>query len=380
MAFASFMPRLPEIRDRIEVDLATLGLVLTLATVGGLVGSGLSGPAVRRLGTRGAMLAGAIGVIVTLPVIGLVTSPPALLVGLAVLHLFDVIADVSMNLQGSWLSSRRPTPVISRLHGLWSVGTVVGGLGASLAASRLSLQAHLAVVSVVLLLALLYVGPRLLSAEAMADDTDQGSRAESRHEAGPGVAPRGSARVGTGVSRRRRMLIVGALSIATIALELIPSEWASIRLTDDLAASGGVAGLAFVAVTVGMVVGRFAGDTLTQRLGGERLSRLAASLSIVGIVIGGAGPSQPLAIVGMGLAGLGASVLFPRLYDQAARSPDRPEAALGALTAGTRVGAFTVPVSVGALAATDTVSVGAAMIIVAALPAVALIGATFRSR
>ena len=40
---------------------------------------------------------------------------------------FDVLVDVSMNMQASWLSARRHTPVMNRLHGLWSLGTVVGG-------------------------------------------------------------------------------------------------------------------------------------------------------------------------------------------------------------------------------------------------------------
>ncbi|MCP4222575.1 MAG: MFS transporter, partial [Actinomycetia bacterium] len=58
MVFASFIPRLPEIRDRIEIDLATLGLLLTLGSLGGLAGSAICGPVIQRFGTRRAMIGG----------------------------------------------------------------------------------------------------------------------------------------------------------------------------------------------------------------------------------------------------------------------------------------------------------------------------------
>ena len=128
MVFASFIPRLPEIGNRLDVDLAQLGLLLTLGSVGGLAGSALCGPVIQRIGTKRTMIGGALGLTLSLQIIGFATAPAVFLVGLMAMHL---VTDVSMNLQDSWLSARRSTPVISRLHGLWSVGTVVGGIGAS---------------------------------------------------------------------------------------------------------------------------------------------------------------------------------------------------------------------------------------------------------
>ena len=47
---------------------------------------------------------------------------------LMVLLFFDIFIDVAMNVQGSALSARRHAPVMNRLHGLWSLGSVAGGV------------------------------------------------------------------------------------------------------------------------------------------------------------------------------------------------------------------------------------------------------------
>ena len=68
-----------------------------------------------------------------------------------------------MNVQGSVLSSRRRTPVMNRLHGLWSLGGVTGGVVTVLVnRADISVQVHLAVVTVALLAVSLFVVPGLL--------------------------------------------------------------------------------------------------------------------------------------------------------------------------------------------------------------------------
>ena len=71
----------------------------------------------------------------------------------------DGIVDVAMNLQGSWLSARRHAPVMNRLHGLWSLGAMAGGVVAAQAAALgVSLEVHLVTVAVLLATAVVFVG------------------------------------------------------------------------------------------------------------------------------------------------------------------------------------------------------------------------------
>src|SRR3546814_3561645 len=60
-----------------------------------------------------------------------------------------------------------------------------------------------------------------------------------------------------------------------------------------------------------MVVGRVGGDVLVDRAGAEAARRGGSALSLVGVVLVAASPSEPVAWVGFALAGIGASSLFP---------------------------------------------------------------------
>ncbi len=354
VVFASFVPRFPEIRQRIEVDLGTLGLLLTLGTLGGLIGSSLCGTLVERLGTRTVTVVGACGLIASLPIVGLATGPALFVLGLCLMHLFDVLTDVGMNMQASWLSERRHAPVMNRLHGLWSLGTVVGGFAASRLAGSVSLQAHLFTVSAILFATVLFVAPGLLRSDELRDDQQPGSPATP--------APRL-----TGFA-----VLIAIVGAGAIIVEFITTDWAALRLVEDLGATEGRAALGFVAFTVGMVVGRFSGDTITTRVGPARHTKVSIVIAAIGMALANLSPTVVLSFAGLFIAGLGVAVLFPKLYDEAAKAPGRPGVALGAMTAGSRVGTLVAPVIVGFLAARDGVSVGAAVAAVT-LPAAALV-------
>lgn len=344
--FASFIPRLPEIRDRVGISVAGIGLLMSVAGATGLVASATVGRAIARFGTRTVMLTAATLVSLSLPIVGLATAPLVLLVGLAGMLSFDVFVDVAMNMQGSWLSARRHTPVMNRLHGLWSLGTVIGGISSSrIAAAGISLSTHLVAAGAVLLAVLAYVGRGLL-------------RADEHHPTTATAAP-------TGDERRTRSLnpvlvLFFFAGFFAVAIEATSIEWAAFRLTDDFAASAGLAALAYVAVTVGMTIGRFAGDWATVRLGPERLTQVALALSGIGLSTASLVPNRYLSISGYTVAGLGIATLLPMLYDAAAKHPGRTGAGLGALTGGLRTASLTIPLIVGTLAATS-LSVGSAI-------------------
>lgn len=344
--FASFVPRLPEIRDRVGITDATVGLFLTIAGGLGLVSSAVVGRLIDRFGSRRVLIAGAVAMVLVLPLVGIVTTPAALLLVLIALSMLDVIVDVAMNLQGSWLSARRHAPVMNRLHGLWSLGTVVGGLASALlAAAGVSLQAQLVGVSIVLLAAVAFVAAGVLA-------TDQ-------HHSEQGVPVDGASR-----SRWRPFVPLALAGAFAVTVEMTSSDWAAFRLTDDFGSSAAIATLGYVAFTTGMTVGRFVGDAALVRLGADRLLRLACAVTIAGIVAATVVPSRPFTLAGLLLAGLGTATFFPKLYDEAAHFPGRAGAALGALTAGSRTAALIAPVLTGVLIGTS-LSVGAAMAIVA---------------
>ena len=110
VVYASFIPELPEIRDRVGISIGGLGLVLTLASISGLIGSLLTGRVIARFGTRSVVIVGTILSIGSLPIVGFATTPAMLIVGLVGLLFFDVFIDVAMNVQGSELLGAAARP------------------------------------------------------------------------------------------------------------------------------------------------------------------------------------------------------------------------------------------------------------------------------
>ena len=259
-----------------------------------------------------------------------------LAVALFGLLFFDIFIDVAMNVQGSALSARRHTPVMNRLHGLWSLGSVAGGvLTVVLLRAGVSTAVQLTFVALVLIGSLLFVAPGLLRRDEAPELDEEAAALQGRTHLGR-------------IDIAAMLLAVGGA--AAMAIEITNGDWSSFRLGDDLGATPGVAGLAFLAFTGGMTVGRLSGDWVQVRVGPVRLIRISTLVMAVGAVFAMLVPSVPVAIVGFLIGGLGTSVLFPQLYDRAARAPGPPGSGFAFMLVGQRGAGVVTPLVVGALA------------------------------
>jgi MFS family permease len=241
---------------------------------------------------------------------------------------------------------------MNRLHGLWSLGMLTGGLGAVAAnAAGLSTFVHLLIVAIVTAVALAFVTHHLLTSDLEGHGEPEAAPVNGRN----------------GAPSRLPLVLLVAAGMFAVVMEITGGDWATFRLTDDFGATAAVASAAFVAYTVGMTAMRFGGDSLQTRLGRMGLHRLSLAIATVGFVTASLVPNQTVSLVGFFLVGLGVATFMPKLYDDAARLPGRRGAGLGAMSGGIRVAFLITPVAVGGLAGTS-LSVGSAIAIFA-LPA-----------
>lgn len=389
--FASFMPRLPELRDAIGGTTQAVGALLTVASCSGLLASFTVRAVIARFGTRTALVVGSLTIAVALGLVGAASHWAAALAALAVMYFFDVYVDVAMNMQGSWLSARRRRPIISRLHGLWSLGAVAGGLAASaLADSTVSLRAHLTWAAAILAVASVLIGTQLLSTDEVPADAVPADVPGSIHgeptlvppgELLPEALVPGSAattehsgrrtvsaapRAGTIVSGRLAFFVAG---FGSVTIETAGMVWAAFRLTDDLDAGSTAGALAYVAMMGGMTAARLYGDHLTERFGSTQLMNGSALLAAGGLVAAGLVPFAWVTLIAFLLAGFGTGALAPRLYDVAARSDDGGAGGLAALTAGIRAAIIVVPIGGAAIAGATSIGVAIAVLAVPAAAA-----------
>lgn len=344
-SFSSWFPRIPEVRERLGLSLGELGTVLVGIGLGGLLASVVAGAVVDRIGSRRAAV-GALAVqTLGLPALGLASSALLLAVSLATLSAVDALADVGMNVQAAEVQRTSERSLIQRFHAAWSIGTVAGAVvGSACAALDISLTLQLAVTGALLAGLSVSSWPALIPG-LRTDDPEAG----------------GGGRLPVVV-----LLVLTALVVAVV--EGTPGDWAAVFADEVHGAASGTAGLGYVAVAAGMVVGRLGGDWATDTLGAPRLLATAISFAAVGLFVVAASPAVAVAIVGFALWGLGVSVLFPTLYLQAASTPGVPPGlGVGLMSSGARLGFLASPPTVGAVSEATSLRVGLAAVVGVAL-------------
>ena len=349
----SWLPRLPEIRDNLGLGLAEVGLTLAVGGVGGLVGSAVSGLVVGRVGARRSALVPALALMALLPLVAAAPSAIALAAVIGAVAVVDAVADVGMNALAARVDEGRGHSIFNRLHGVWSLGSLLGAAASTVAvAIGVSLGAQLMGTAVAGLAAVIWAS-RLL--------------------------PELDARPRPIASKRRGVAISLALAgLGAAFLEGTPSDWSALYLTDVLDASAATAGMGFLGLSAGMLIGRFGGDAVTDRLGMR--SALMTGLTVVAVAVGITTVTTNVAVTlaGFTLWGLGVSVVLPMLYRQAGSQPGLGEGSgLAALTLGSRIGFLAGPAAVGSVAEMSALPV--AIVGVMALALIASVGAVIAS-
>ena len=220
-----------------------------------------------------------------------------------------------MNAQGVAVEKRYWRPIMSSLHGMFSLGGMAGAAATGvIAAADLALLPHfLGVGALVAVLGLAACRPMLSAA------------AEGRRR------PRLRAPVARDPPDRgggaRQPGFRGAIA-----------DWSAVYLSAGLGAGTTMAAAAFAAFSLAVAAGRFSGDRLVARLGGDLVVRAGGALAAAGLgltlLIG-----HPLvAVLGFGLVGAGLSCVFPVVLSSAARTPGLPPSA--AIAAVCTVGYF----------------------------------------
>ena len=348
---SSWTPRLPEVQADLGISDAALGLTLVGMGLGGLAASLFSGWLVDRRGSRTMTMTTSAAMSLWLPLLGVAATAVLVFATLLVLGALDGLTDVAMNSQAVELQRSVGRSIITRFHALWSLGAVTGGITASrVAAAGISLRVQLLVTGGVLVVMTL-VASRFLLPDR--------HRQRAADDETPSPAP-----------GRRLLVMLFLVGMAIALAELPPNDWSALLMTDRFDLSAGQAGLGYVAVAAGMLVGRVVGDHTTDRLGLEPTRRGGAALAAVGVLVAATAPHPLLAGCGLFVAGLGLSSLFPLLFRAASELTHGSHSGMASFSSGARLGFLLASPLMGLVA--DATSVAVAMVLVAGVAATAV--------
>jgi hypothetical protein len=325
-AFASWVPHIPTVQQKLGLSPGVLGLALLATAVGSLVSMPVAGWLTARHGSRIVALTAGMLYCVAVPLPLLAPSLPALVMALALFGVFNGAMDVSMNAHGVAVERQLGRPIMSSLHAMFSIGGIVGaGSAVLLLPLGVTPIAHVGITTL-LGFALVLATARFL----LPHEVDSG--VDGPHF----VLPRG------------RLLVLGAMGFFILMTEGAMGDWTAVYLRLDLGAGAGLAGAGFAVFSATMAVGRLTGDRLVAAFGPVAMVGRGALLAALGL--GGALLlHDPLAaILGFGLVGLGLANIVPILFSAAGRTPGvAPGAAIAAVTTAGYSGFLAGPPMVG---------------------------------
>jgi fucose permease len=311
--FASWAARIPQVRDRLHLEPAELGLLLLSIAAGSLVALPLSGPIVHLLGARRTVTGMALLLAVGLGIAagGYLVGVLPVAIGLFLLGFANGAWDVAMNVHAAVVERHLGRSIMPRFHAGFSVGTVAGAaVGTAMVAADVPVTAHLAAVAVGIAVGVPYGARGFLPDEHEAPEDPEAESGED--DVGHFAA-----------WTERRTLLVGLFVLAFSFAEGSANDWISVATIDGYGTSAAVGTLAFAVFLASMTAGRWFGPGLLDRYGRVRVIRGLTVLALAGLVLYVFSGVTAIAFVGAVLWGVGTSLGFPVGMSAAADEPRR---------------------------------------------------------
>lgn len=304
LGLALWLPRIPDVKAALDVDLMALALCFFMLPVGTMIGFVAAPRMLTRHGARAVCRWGGAGFILcfVLPA----TAQSALQLGAALLVTGLAVGsiEVAMNAKATELERTARRRIMSSCHAFWSLGGMVGAMLGGLAG-----QAGIPFLAQQLLLTPVFAAFAFAVAASLPG--------EVRVVIDPALP---SARRGlpTGPLLALCLLPIGALMIEGAMM-----EWSALFLEEAAGLGALPAGAVFATFALSMAGSRMAGDALTERFGPARVLAGSAMLAGVGVVAFATARGLPQAVPAAAIVGLGIANVYPLAMSLSATVPGR---------------------------------------------------------
>ena len=332
LAMASWVSRLPAVRDALDVSPGQVGLLIVGISVGSITGLVASSHIVARFGAVATITWGLVGTALGVSITGLaVTLGPSFgvaFVGLMVFGAATGITDVAMNVSGAANERALGRSIMPIFHAFFSFGTMVGATAGALAELvGLPIATHLGITGVVIVVSIFLVR-RFIQPERVVEEDGRPVAADDHSRSWRGRLS---------IWRDPRTLLIGVLVLASAFAEGSANDWLGIASVDGHGVNNETGALIFGVFVTAMTIGRLGGVLMLDRFGRVAVLRGSFLLAVIGLLIFIFVPATPLAVVGVVFWGLGSALGFPIGMSAAA---DDPKTAAARVSAVATIGYF----------------------------------------
>lgn len=308
LGISSWAPMVPYAKERLQLNDASLGLLLLLLGAGAITMMPISGIIAHRFGSRILILVSGLLMALALPLLLVMSSTFSM--GLT-LFLFGAAVgtiDVAMNAHGVQVQNKYGKPVMSSLHGLFSVGGLLGSLGLGFL-MKLGLEPITAAISISILLILIVTTQyNALFNSAIEKDIIQEFSPNSQAQAG-----------GSFSWLRGSILFLGAMCFIVFLSEGAMLDWSAVFLRENRGIDEELAGIGYAAFSIAMATMRLLGDKLVARLSGRKVVIAGSLVAASGLLLVVLTPWIATALLGFILLGLGSANIVPVFFSEGGR-------------------------------------------------------------
>ncbi len=332
--------QIPRVKVAFSLTDSGLAVIVLSFAIGAIITMPLTGAMTARLGGVRVVIVTLIAAAASLALLGAAWTyawllAATLLTGAAIGGL-----DVAMNTQATAIQRAWGGPIMSGIHGWFSIGGLTGAIvGGTLTEASVSFQGVLSSA------ALLNVATMVIAAPWLA--------VVGKPPDGPGLA-----------WPRRAILGIGLLCLSAFLIEGAVFDWSAVYMHEVGGASLGLASAGLAGFSLSMAATRFAGDAFTRRFGAARVLAGGAGLAAAGIALACAIPDPVVVTICLTLMGFGQANIVPLLFTAAGSTPGVAPGAGIAMASTLGYSAFLLgPPAIGFLA--DAVGLRLALLLLA---------------
>ncbi|MFP4644064.1 MAG: MFS transporter [Spirochaetales bacterium] len=318
----TWVAHIPEVQIALALGEGALGSALVVVPLGSFAIMPVGAWVIRTYGSRWATICGFLSMSAGVVLVVQAEVYAALIPAVALLGIGNGLMDVGMNAQGVIIERLRPGPIMSSLHGLFSVGNVAGAVAAgSLLEAGLLPEYNGPIIAAALFVATVPFVFRLVPARSGGESApapapvapEEPAAAYSSAESGEEASS--SVRGGTTLA----LVVLSAVAFANLIGEGTMNDWSAVYIRNALGGSALVASSAYSAFAFAMAVGRFSGDRVIAAVGRGWVLGGGLALAGVGLLLATSVNGLVPAFCGFALAGLGLANGIPIAFGAGGR-------------------------------------------------------------
>ncbi|KUF22435.1 MFS transporter [Bacillus sp. G1(2015b)] len=299
ISISTWFSRTPEVRDLLQANTGTMGLILLGLSVGSIVGLVLSNVFVRKKGGRVAIVISAFLMFLGFTTLAIGSTLSSIFVVTSGLFLFGAgsgLCNVAMNLEGTEIEYSIKKTILPILHASFSIGTLIGaGAGILFIHLGVSVLIHLLVIALLFFLSIL-ICTRFIP---------HGTGKDQHEKQSDTVEPAQTAWL------NKRTISLAMIALCLAFVEGSANDWIPLAMVDGYQVSHSMSTVIYALFLCGMISGRLISGRLIDRFGRVLLLRVAILSAAAGLFLVILKISLVVCMISIFLWGLGASLGFP---------------------------------------------------------------------